>query len=39
MREPIKGFGLLSDFAVRKARSMLGRERLGRAHPLLAARP
>jgi acyl-CoA dehydrogenase family member 9 len=36
MREPIKGFGLLSDFAVRKARSMLGRERLGRAHPLLS---
>lgn len=36
MREPIKGFGLLSDFAVRKARTMLGRERLGRAHPLLS---
>lgn len=36
MREPIKGFGLLSDFAVRKARSMLVRERLGRAHPLLS---
>ena len=36
MREPIKGFGLLSDFAVRKARSMLGRERVGRAHPLLS---
>ena len=36
MREPIKGFGLLSDFAVRKARSMLGRERLSRAHPLLS---
>ena len=28
MREPIKGFGLLSDFAIRKARSALGRERL-----------
>ena len=27
MREPIKGFGLLSDFAVRKARTALGRER------------
>ena len=36
MREPIKGFGLLSDFAVRKARTMLGRERLSRAHPLLS---
>jgi acyl-CoA dehydrogenase family protein 9 len=36
MREPIKGFGLLSDFAVRKARTMLGRERVGRTHPLLS---
>ncbi len=36
MREPIKGFGLLSDFAVRKARNILGRERLSRAHPLLS---
>ena len=36
MREPIKGFGLLSDFAVRKARSALGRERISRAHPSLA---
>jgi acyl-CoA dehydrogenase family member 9 len=36
MREPIKGFGLLSDFAVRKARTVLGRERLTRAHPLLS---
>lgn len=36
MREPIKGFGLLSDFAVRKARTALGRERLSRAHPLLS---
>jgi acyl-CoA dehydrogenase family protein 9 len=35
MREPIKGFGLLSDFALRKARSALGRERLNRAHPSL----
>ncbi len=35
MREPIKGFGLLSDFAIRKARSALGRERLHRVHPLL----
>jgi acyl-CoA dehydrogenase family protein 9 len=36
MREPIKGFGLLGDFAVRKARSVLGRERLSRAHALLS---
>jgi acyl-CoA dehydrogenase family protein 9 len=35
MREPIKGFGLLSDFALRKARTALGRERMGRAHPVL----
>lgn len=35
MREPIKGFGLLTDFAVRKARSALGRERLTRHHPIL----
>jgi acyl-CoA dehydrogenase family protein 9 len=36
MREPIKGFGLLSDFALRKARGKLARERLGRVHPCLA---
>lgn len=36
MREPIKGFGLLSDFALRKARSVLLRDRLSRAHPALA---
>ena len=36
MREPIKGFGLLSDFAIRKARSALGRERFSKAHPTLA---
>jgi acyl-CoA dehydrogenase family protein 9 len=36
MREPIKGFGLLSDFAVRKARAALGRERMTRSHPLLS---
>ena len=35
MREPIKGFGLLSDFAIRKARTALGRERLTKAHPVL----
>ncbi len=36
MREPIKGFGLLSDFAIRKAKTVLGRERMSRAHPLLS---
>jgi acyl-CoA dehydrogenase family protein 9 len=36
MREPIKGFGLLSDFAMRKARSALGRERFTKTHPMLA---
>jgi acyl-CoA dehydrogenase family protein 9 len=36
MREPIKGFGVLSDFAVRKTRTVLGRERMTRAHPLLS---
>ncbi|MEO6421046.1 MAG: acyl-CoA dehydrogenase family protein, partial [Polyangiaceae bacterium] len=35
MREPIKGFGLLSDFAIRKARTALGRERMTKAHPIL----
>jgi acyl-CoA dehydrogenase family protein 9 len=35
MREPIKGFGLLSEFATQKARSVLGRERINRAHPAL----
>jgi acyl-CoA dehydrogenase family protein 9 len=35
MREPIKGFGLLSDFAMQKARTAFGRQRLDRAHPLL----
>ena len=36
MREPIKGFGLMADFAIRKARTVLGRERMTRAHPLLS---
>jgi acyl-CoA dehydrogenase family protein 9 len=36
MREPIKGFGLLSDFAVRKARTTLRRERMTKAHPVLS---
>ncbi len=35
MREPIKGFGLLSDFALRRAKSALGRERMHRVHPIL----
>jgi acyl-CoA dehydrogenase family protein 9 len=35
MREPIKGFGLLSDFAIRRARTVLGRERMSKAHPIL----
>jgi acyl-CoA dehydrogenase family member 9 len=35
VREPIKGFGLLSDFALRRARTALSRERLTMAHPLL----
>src|SRR5207249_8473691 len=36
MREPIKGFGLLSDFALRKAKSAISRERLAAAHPTLS---
>ncbi|MCL2726006.1 MAG: acyl-CoA dehydrogenase family protein [Polyangiaceae bacterium] len=36
MHEPIKSLGLLSDFAIRKARTALGRERLSAAHPVLA---
>jgi acyl-CoA dehydrogenase family protein 9 len=35
MREPIKGFGLLSELAIRKARSVLVRSQ-HRAHPMLA---
>ncbi|MCA9640274.1 MAG: acyl-CoA dehydrogenase family protein [Polyangiaceae bacterium] len=35
MREPVKGFGLLRDFAVRKVKETFRRERLSRAHPLL----
>ena len=37
MREPIKGFGLLSDFVAGKARSLVLRERIERAHPILSA--
>ncbi|MDW8363216.1 MAG: acyl-CoA dehydrogenase family protein [Myxococcales bacterium] len=35
MREPIKGFGVLGEFALRRARSAFGRERLERVHPAL----
>lgn len=33
MREPIKGFGLLSEFAIHKARGLVSRERLEKVHP------
>ncbi len=36
LREPIKGFGLLGDFAMRKAKSAFGRERLSLAHPAVS---
>jgi acyl-CoA dehydrogenase family protein 9 len=36
IREPIKGFGLLADFAARKVRTAFGPERLTRVHPLLS---
>ncbi len=36
IREPIKGFGLLSDFALRRARTVLGRDRMALHHPLLS---
>lgn len=32
MRDPIKGLGVLTDFAVRRARSTFGRERMDRMH-------
>lgn len=35
MHEPLKGFGLLRDFAVRKVREALRRERVTRCHELL----
>lgn len=35
MREPIKGFGILSDFAVKTARSALRPDRLDGIHPIL----
>lgn len=37
MREPIKGFGLLTEFVVHKARSLVARERLEQIHPILAS--
>lgn len=36
MRDPIKGFGLLTDFALKTARSVLSRDRISKVHPLLA---
>jgi acyl-CoA dehydrogenase family member 9 len=36
MNEPVKGFGLLRDFALRKVREAFRRERVTRGHPLLA---
>ncbi|MDH5491908.1 MAG: acyl-CoA dehydrogenase family protein [Myxococcales bacterium] len=36
MREPVKGFGVLSDFALQRARAAFGRERLAGVHPVLA---
>lgn len=35
MREPIKGFGLMYEFAIQRARSALGRERTTRGHAAL----
>jgi acyl-CoA dehydrogenase family protein 9 len=36
INEPVKGFGLLRDFALRKVREAIRRERVTRAHPLLS---
>ena len=36
IREPIKGFGLLTEFAIRRARSALNRERMTRHAPVLS---
>ncbi len=36
MREPIKGFGLLADFAVKKVRNRFDPDRMTMAHPLLS---
>ncbi|MEZ4392845.1 MAG: acyl-CoA dehydrogenase family protein [Polyangiales bacterium] len=35
MREPIKGFGLMYEFAIQRARTALGRERMARCHRAL----
>jgi acyl-CoA dehydrogenase family protein 9 len=35
MREPIKGFGVLREFAIHRARGLVARERLDRVHPSL----
>ncbi len=37
MREPIKGFGVLRDYAVHRARSLVTRDRFERVHPVLAS--
>jgi acyl-CoA dehydrogenase family member 9 len=37
MRAPIKGFGVLTDFAVKRARSKFGRDHLDGVHPALRA--
>lgn len=36
MREPIKGFGLLADFAVKKVRNRFSPDRVTLAHPMLS---
>lgn len=36
LREPIKGFGLLREFALKTVRSTLSHDRLDRVHPLLS---
>lgn len=36
MKEPMRGLGTLGDFALRKAKDALGRERLPKVHPALA---
>jgi acyl-CoA dehydrogenase family protein 9 len=36
MRDPIKGFGLLADFAIKKVRGAITNERLSKVHPVLS---
>ncbi len=36
LRDPIKGFGLLADFALKKVRSRFNEEKLSAVHPLLS---